>query len=185
MRLDVRDSLVDLGAGEFDLAIRGVAAPERGLAAHFLMRQRVTAMASPDFLARYTLSEPRDVLRVPRLSPDDEWWDLWLAALGLRRETQTGVRFDSQVLDGHAAIAGHGVAILSPTMFAEALADGRLVMPFAEMAEEPRPFWLVCPEAARQARKVRIFRDWLVEVIRERAGSGDPWGVLKPPEVPR
>jgi LysR family glycine cleavage system transcriptional activator len=67
-------------------------------------------------------------------------------------------------------------------MFADALADGRLVQPFPDLAEDPRLFWLVYPEHARRARKIRMFRDWLLATVRELAGSGDPWGILVPPE---
>jgi hypothetical protein len=27
-----------------------------------------------------------------------------------------------------------------------------------------------------------MFRDWLLATVRELAGSGDPWGILVPPE---
>lgn len=182
VRLDVRDELVDLSAGEVDVAVRGIIAPGPGQEAHYLMRQRLTPMASPAFLARHPVREPRDVLKLPRLSPDDEWWDLWLAAHALPHEPQTGVRFDSQVLDGQAAMAGHGLAILSPIMFVEELADGRLVQPLASTAKDPRSFWVVYPEAARHARKIRMFRDWVIALVRERAGPGDPLGVLEAPE---
>lgn len=183
VRLDVSNSLVDLNASEFDIAIRGIASPTPGMVCHFLFRQIITPMASPEFLAGHRVEEPADLLAVPRLSPTDEWWDFWFACVpgfeADRRQDQ-GIRFDSQVLDGHAAIAGHGVAILSPPMFAPQIEAGQLVQLFPMLACEPRHFFLVYPEHKRNLTKVRAFRDWLMPAIRETAGD-DPYGMLEPP----
>lgn len=184
VRLHVSDSIVDLAAGDVDVAIRGVLDCGPGVVSHFLMRQIITPMASPAFLARHPLKKPEDLLEVPRLSPNDEWWDTWFASLSDTRYSgahDPGLRFDSQVLDGNAAIAGHGVAMIFPTMFADAIAAGQLVQPFPHYAVEPRPMWLVYPEHKRRLAKVRAFRDWLLQAVRETAGE-DPLGILIPPD---
>lgn len=41
--------------------------------------------------------------------------------------------------------------------------------------------WLVYPEHKRRLAKVRAFRDWLLDEIRQ-AVSHDPLGVLTPPQ---
>lgn len=170
VRLDVSDTLVDLASSEFDAAIRGTPAPTPGLVSHFLMKMPVTPLASPSFLAAHRLASPEDLFSAPRLSPDDEWWDLWFGSLpdlDVRDQSGPGIRFDSQVLDGHAAIAGHGVAILSPPMFGQAIAAGLLVQPFAHTALYRNGFWLVYPEHKRTLPKVRAFRDWLVAAVHQ------------------
>jgi LysR family glycine cleavage system transcriptional activator len=182
VRLDVTDALVDLAAGGFDAGIRGMAAPMPGLACFFLMRMPVTPLASPAFLAAHRLEKPEDLLAAPRLSAEDEWWDLWfdsLPGLPARRRSGPGIRFESQVLDGHAAIAGHGAAILSPPMFRHAIDAGLLVQPFPHRALYRNSFWLVCPEPKRNLPKVRALRDWLVEAVR--AAVGDDTELLVPP----
>jgi LysR family glycine cleavage system transcriptional activator len=182
--LHVSDDVVDLAAGEVDVAIRGVLEPGSGVVSHFLMRQIVTPMASPAFLTRHPLKRPADLLEVPRLSPNDEWWDTWFASLrdvGYSGAQDPGIRFDSQVLDGNAAIAGHGVAMIFPPMFTQAIEAGLLVAPFDHYAVEPRPMWLVYPEHKRRLAKVRAFRDWLLATVREAVGD-DPLGVLVPPQ---
>jgi LysR family glycine cleavage system transcriptional activator len=108
-------------------------------------------MASPAFLERHPLKHPADILEVPRLSPNDEWWDTWFASLsdvGYSGAQEPSLRFDAQVLDGNAAVAGHGVAMIFPPMFAQAIEAGLLVAPFDHYAIEPRPMWLVPPQAA-------------------------------------
>jgi len=190
VRLSVTDVMVDLAASEFDVAIRGMpprGSPEwrlaPGLIAHFLMRMPVTPLASPDFLARHPLTQHADLQHVPRISPEDDWWDVWIASLtepDPRAQRHPGIRFESQVLDGHAAIAGHGVAILSPPMFQSAIAAGQLVQPFDQVAYYRNSFWLVYPEHKRNLPKVRGFRDWLIEAVGQAAGD-DPYRILEEP----
>lgn len=185
VRLDVTNTLVDLTASEFDIAIRGVSAPPTGLVSHFLLRQMATPMATPEFLARHPVRSPADLLGVPRISPGDEWWGLWFEQFDdvhYEIPGHSGVFFDSQVLDGNAAMAGHGVAVLSPAMFAPAIASGRLVQLFPEMATDRRCFWLVYPEHKRRLAKVRAFREWLLQRLSEAIGE-DPHGMLRPPGI--
>ena len=182
VRLHVSDELVDLASGEVDIAIRGVLAHEAGTDARFLIRQMVVPMASPAFLERHPVRRPVDLLSVPRLSPEDEWWQLWFDLFddpALCCARGSGLRFDSQVLDGQAAIAGHGAAVLFPFMFREAIAAGQLVPLFPEHAAEPREFWVVVPEHKRRLAKVRAFRDWLVAEVRASA-AGLPGDWLEP-----
>ena len=190
VRLNVSDTLVDLANSEYDVAIRGMpprGAPEwertPGLIAHFLMRMAVTPLASPEFLARHVVREPADLQSVPRLSPEDEWWDVWFASLtepDPRGQYRPGIRFESQVLDGHAAMAGHGVAILSPPMFQNAIRAGQLVQPFPQVAYYRNSCWLVYAEHKRNLPKVRALRDWLLDCVRQAAGD-DPYGILEEP----
>src|SRR5258707_3340995 len=174
VRLDVTDQVIDLPRSSFDAAIRGTPRPSPGLVSHFLMRMPVTPLASPSFLATHKLKVPKDLLSVPRLSPEDDWWDLWVGTLpggAVERKNGPGIRFESQVLDGHAAIAGHGVAIRSPRMFKPAIEAGLLVQPFPHMALYRNGFWLVYPENKRTLPKVRALRDWLLKSVREAAGK--------------
>ena len=172
VRLLASDTLVDFARDEVDVAIRSTRTPDIGLHADLLFATDITPMASPDFLARHPMTVHADLLAAPRLSPEDEWWPLWFAAVGLSPGPQrSGLRLDSQAIEGAAAIAGQGVAILSRQMWARELADGRLVAPFAEVASPGSSFWLVCTESRRRSPKIRAFRAWLLsEVVA--AGGG-------------
>jgi LysR family glycine cleavage system transcriptional activator len=181
VRLDVSDTMTDFASGEFDLAIRGMGQPQPGLNCQFLMRMPVVPLANPAFLAQYpAIEKPEDLLSIPRLSPGDDWWDLWFeTAMPGRVEAKErpAVRFDSQVLDGNAAIAGHGVAILSPPMWMLAMAAGQLVPVSSHAPCYRNSFWLVYPENKRGLAKVRAFRDWLIEDMKAALGD-DPYGAL-------
>ncbi|MET0308025.1 MAG: LysR substrate-binding domain-containing protein [Sphingomonas sp.] len=187
VRLLVSDEMLNLHTGEADIAVRGAPGPMPGLCAHFLMRMPVTPLANPAFLAHHPpVGTPADLLALPRLSPQDEWWELWFrAALGDTPEGagEPGVHFDSQVLDGNAAIAGHGVAILSPPMWLSAIQARLLVPVLPQVATTYRnSFWLMYPESKRNLAKTRAFRDWLLPEIRASLGD-DPFGALVPPEA--
>ena len=185
VRLLVSDEIVDLAAGDADVALRGAHGPMPGLCAHFLMRMPVTPLASPAFLAKHPPVEtPADLLRLPRISPEDDWWDLWFCgALGdeVDRGQASGIRFDSQVLDGNAAIGGHGVAILSPPMWQPALDAGLLVQPLPHHTHYRNSFWLMYPETKRNLPKIRAFRDWVLAEVAA-AARNDRVGSFVPPE---
>lgn len=187
VRLDVSNTLVDLASSEMDIAIRGLRGADHapGLVSHFMLHQMFTPMATPEFLARHPVNKPTDLLDLPRISAGDSWWDLWFALfddIAYERPARAGSLFDSQVLDGNAALAGQGVAMLSPSMYPIAIATGALVQPFpGVLATDPRCFWLVYPEHKRRLAKVRAFRDWLLQTLRDDLAD-DPHGMLVSPE---
>ena len=82
------------------------------------------------------------------------------------------IRFDSQQMEGAAAIAGQGVAILTAELWAGEVAAGRLVQPFPAVADAGRSYWLVYPEARRGSRRIRAFRDWLLAEVRRDFPAG-------------
>lgn len=177
VRLETDSRLVDFSRDAVDVAIRSGAGPWPGLKHHFLFRTHVTPMCSPEFLANHPLDTPVHLLTVPRLSPGDMWWTLWFAAAGLadhQPQGTRGIRLDSQAAEGNAALAGHGVGMLSPLMWRNELASGRLVQPFDLTVLEGPSYWLVYPEHKRNQAKIRMFRDWLLREIAAQAAHGPP-----------
>lgn len=182
VRLESSNQLVDLARGDVDVAIRGTVDPGPGLVSHFLMRQAVVPMASRSFLERHPIDSPQALAAAPRVSPGDQWWELWLGeAPGAQpRKLQDTVRFDSQVLDGQAALAGQGVAVMSPAMFSGPIARGELVLLSDRAAFDPRSIWLCYAEGKRRLTKVQAFRDWLLGEVHTQLAE-DTFGILDPP----
>lgn len=182
VRLQTSNGLVDFARDEADVAIRMGEGKWPGLGRHFLFHHHFTPMCTPDFRDRHGLREPQDVLRVPRLTPDDEWWEVWLSAarISLPAERVPGIRLDSQATEGQAAMAGHGLGLLTPMFWKAELAAGRLVQPFPLIACERRGHWLVYPEHKRGRAKIRAFREWLLKEIAAEAPSG-PAAAFTPP----
>ncbi len=182
VRIDVSDRIVDLEAGECDVAIRFTQHPPERLHCHFLMRAGIAPMASSAFVEANSLAQPADLTRNRRVSPDYPWWERWDEATCSQHDgslaTGSGaLQFDSQTLDAQAAISGHGAALLMPSMFMAEMADGRLVRPFGEVAWLTHSFRLVYPEVRKNSAKVRAFRSWLSTELRELVGD-DPEGFL-------
>ncbi|RYG85757.1 MAG: LysR family transcriptional regulator, partial [Alphaproteobacteria bacterium] len=71
--------------------------------------------------------------------------------------------------EGHAAIAGQGVAMLTPFFWRSDLAEGRLARPFELTCTRGYAYWFVVPEGRRNVPKIKRFREWLLaEMGRER-----------------
>ncbi|HEX2763337.1 MAG TPA: LysR substrate-binding domain-containing protein [Allosphingosinicella sp.] len=186
VRLRADNSLIDFARDDVDVAVRMGAGAWPGLRHHFLFYIHATPICSPEFADRHELRTPADVLRVPRLTPVDEWWKLWLDRAGVAERGEPdlgGIRLDSQVAEGHMALAGHGLAMLTPLYWRSELAAGRLVQPFDLVIREPRATWLVYPEHKRTRAKIRVFRDWMLEEIAADA-SGGPADVFTPGPAP-
>lgn len=166
VRLSVSNRFTDFAREEVDAGLRTGKGPWPGLEAHRLLVVRFSPMCSPELLARVgPLTEPRDLLALPMLSPDDPWWADWFRLAGVEAPdlaAQAGLRLDNQQMDGAAALAGQGVAVLTPELWAAELRAGRLVQPFDLVAETDSSYWLVYPQERRHVPKIRAFREWLL-----------------------
>jgi LysR family glycine cleavage system transcriptional activator len=144
-----------------------------------------TPMCSPEFLERYPVERPEDVLDVPRLSAGDDWWKRWLAHAGVvepEGPRHSGIWLDSQVMEGNAALAGHGMAIMLPLFWKRELAVGRLIAPFPSIVSlDGFSYWLVYPEHKRNLPKIKAFREWMLAQVGAEASDGPP-EVFVPPE---
>jgi LysR family glycine cleavage system transcriptional activator len=176
VRLHTSNALVDFARDDVDVAIRGGTGEWPGLCSHFLMRMPLVALASPAFLAKAPpVHTPGDIMRLQRISPDDSWWSVWREQVGGEAvaDAPSGIRMDTQIAEGQAAIAGAGVAILNPVLWQSEMESGRLVPVTDAIAYDPGDFWLVYPEHHRHSRKIRAFRDWILDIVAGEARGGD------------
>ena len=166
VRLDTSHHFVDFAREEIDIAIRAGGGTWPGLTTHYLMRVDFTPMISPKLAASIGgVNEPADLLRLPIIDPNDPWWAQWLIAAGVSAEALknlAGSSMGTQSIIGGAAVAGQGVAMLTPAFFKSELADGRLVQPFDLVLDAGIGYWLAYPETRRNLPKIRAFRDWLL-----------------------
>ncbi|MBX3564296.1 MAG: transcriptional regulator GcvA [Sphingomonas sp.] len=172
VRLDTSDAIADLDAGDVDCAIRAGRGGWPGLAADKLLDVDFTPMVSPAFLKSHGAMRPADLLHLPLISPHDPWWSAWLREAGVdvpAGPPRPGVRLDSQAHEGHAAMAGQGVAMLTPFFWRNDLVEGKLAMPFDQVSTRGYAYWFVVPESRRNVPKIKRFREWLLEeMVRER-----------------
>ncbi|MCA0022598.1 LysR family transcriptional regulator [Mesorhizobium sp. B264B1A] len=161
--------LTDFAREDVDLAIRSGGGKWPGLEAYKLLDADFTPMLSPKLAASIGgVKEPADLLKLPILDPGDIWWTQWFEAAGVQSHDlakRPGSSMGAQAYEANAAIAGHGVAILTRALFKAELADGRLIQPFDLVGDDGHAYWLVYPEARRNVPKIRAFRDWILAEI--------------------
>ena len=170
VRLATDNRMVDLIAGEADVAIRAGARPTEGLESVPLMPVDFSPMCTPSCLERTEAALgrpliPADLTHQRLISPDDDWWEAWFAAAGVEsagRPLRPGLRLDSQADEGHAAMGGQGFALLTPAFWKNDVADGRLVQPFALTATAGYRYWLVTAPGRRAVPKIKRFREWIL-----------------------
>ncbi|KKC41398.1 LysR family transcriptional regulator [Devosia epidermidihirudinis] len=176
VRLDSSSGLVDLVRDQFDIGIRTLPAPQAsGVVSHLLLKADFSPLLSPKLAETIGgIKRPEDLLKLPVLDPEDEWLDLWFATAGVPGYTTEGRPLSMlglQSLLGSAAMAGRGVAMLTPAFFRDEIASGRLIQPFPLLASAGWGYYLVYPESRRNAPKVKRFRDWMLEATKPLRGE--------------
>ncbi|MBP0438989.1 LysR substrate-binding domain-containing protein [Tianweitania sediminis] len=167
VRLDTENRARDFTREQVDVGIRGGYGVWPGVAAHKLLPITFTPMASPALLHRLgTPKRPSDILQMPIIDTSDIWWRLWFKHVGIAEdslESHPQNDLGAQSMTSSAALAGRGVAILTPLFFQEALASGALVQLFPDLGSDGQHYWLVYAQARRNIAKIKAFRDWLLD----------------------
>ena len=165
VRIEVSETLVDFNASDFDLGIRGGKGAWPGLSSHKILQTAFTPMLSPALAETIGgVSRPEDLLKLPILAHADPWWRLWFEAAGVDQvdlSDRAAQNFGAQVIEANAAMAGHGVVMLTPAFFRDELDMGLLIQPFDLTCDDGSAYWLTYPESRRNAPKIRAFRKWL------------------------
>lgn len=169
------DKPVDFRSDNADVAIWRGERPPADVEAHELFRLRYAPMLSPKLAETIGgVTTPADLLKLPLIGGTSKWWGIWFQSTGIDTPLPGTVTIDADGaldLEGSAAIAGHGVALLSPFLHSEELEAGRLVMPFDIFKKDDNTYWLVYPKSRRKSAKVQAFRQWLTDSL-------PPWASL-------
>lgn len=134
LQLQAGDDLVDLRSTAVDIAIRYGRGPYPGLAIEPLFTDRFAPVANP----RLSVVSPDDLARVPlirfdwmRPQPEYPTWERWFKVAQRRLSPQASqLRFSDEGHAIQAAVAGHGIALVSLALIADDLEAGHLVQPF-------------------------------------------------------
>jgi len=151
-----------------DAAIALSREPDPSLYAKRLDRNQVYVIGARSLVeAPNPITRPEQVAGLTALIHRDmpDTFGAWRHAAGLDELEPAAIdHFDSGALMLEAAAQGLGVAFMHASHFDEAH-DPRLVRLFDIEVASPYSYWFVCRPRAMQQRPVRMFHDWLVEVL--------------------
>jgi LysR family glycine cleavage system transcriptional activator len=167
------DAVLDLSAGEADLAIRYARAPPPNLIAQQLFRDRFFAVCAPVLLSDGRLPRtPVDLAKYPLIecfwSPSDSeapTWSRWQARArtALRKGFEIGsspdLSFREESHGIEAAIAGQGIALCSDILVGSELRAGKLIKLF-DIAVPGFGFYIVHRSGHPRRRAISSFVSW-------------------------
>ncbi len=167
LRIHASHEPVALDGVTADLAIRYGDGQWSGLVAEKLFDNTFIPACSP----RLGLNDPSDLPRHPLIHfrPQDvsvtplDWAGWQKHAQVPELNVTAGLVFSDETHAVSAATGGQGVALMSRTLIADELAEGRLVQPFGPVLEG-KPFFLVYPESRRDDPTIEAIRDWVLRV---------------------
>jgi len=164
IEIEASFNLVDLQRDGFHAAIRTGRAPWPGLEHERLYDTPtpMVAVAAPAVAQRLHAGVLADMAREPLLG-DNEVWDSWFAAAGVRTRVTTVASFNDVGLMLQATEQGLGLAVARELLAADALRDGRLTRLFdvALVLDRVQPYYLVYPPALKNWPPLIALRDWV------------------------
>jgi DNA-binding transcriptional LysR family regulator len=172
VELIMRDSVGDLVADGFDLALRFGEPPVGSFVARKLIETRVLTVAAPSYIKAH--GKPRH----PKELEERDCIDFYDAANArpydweLRRKKEVlPLRIKARLLVSDAGTmlgaceAGAGIAQVLEIGCAEVLRSGRLVELLPEWSDERFPLYAVYPSRLHRAAKVRAFIEFCLEIM--------------------
>jgi LysR family transcriptional regulator for bpeEF and oprC len=175
--LGVSDQPVNLLAEGIDCVLRIGALPVSSMIGRAIALMKVVTCASPDYLALHgtprTIDDLPDHKAVNYFSgrghraiawhlPGGDGQTLKMKSAIRVNDTETFVAF---------ALAGLGLVQVPGLVVGEHLAAGRLIEVLPEMRQVERPLSVMYPNRQHLAPQVRVFIDWVVELVRLNHGD--------------
>lgn len=94
--------------------------------------------------------------------PRDLLWAAYARQTGLDVDTAEGLAFDTAIAAAQYAMAADGVFLGDIDMFAQEIADGKLVMPYDAVTEEGFGYYLKLHAEDLADPAISLFRSWLI-----------------------
>jgi DNA-binding transcriptional LysR family regulator len=158
---------------EFDAAIHASAAKWPGTSSHFLMRESLIAVCSPDLIPRGRKLKASDWThyRLLQQSTRPYAWRDWFASRDMRVEgDMSGPRFELFSMQTEAAIRGIGIALIPRLLIEDELRQRLLISVAQHDYLSDRSYYLFHPEQKSDNVSLGIFRSWIQEQARQYRG---------------
>nr|CBA30101.1 hypothetical protein Csp_A15470 [Curvibacter putative symbiont of Hydra magnipapillata] len=178
IELGVSDRLVDLIGDNVDCVIRGGELTVPSLIARHVGDLRLGVYAAPSYLQRVgTPLHPLDLggaeHRIVGFLSSRTGKVLWFPLRRGAERIEIQGRYVLAIDDGNAylaaAVAGMGVVWLPDYMAKEHLKNGELVPLFEDWALDSMPMYLAFPPNRHVSMKLRVFINWIVELMEQHA----------------
>jgi len=180
--MGVSDRIVDLIDENVDCVVRGGELSDQSLMARRVGDLQLGVFAAPSYLARLgTPAHPRELEDSEHRIVGFLWARTGKAVPYAMRNAGESVeikgRYVLAVDDGNAyvaaGLAGMGVLWLPDYMSRPYLARGELVPLFEGWRLDPMPLFVAFPPNRHISRKVRVFIDWVAELMAQHAPIAD------------
>lgn len=151
---------------DVDIAVRLGRGRWSGTESEFMIEAHLAPFCSPTLLEGSVPLRTPDDLRHHTLlhAYDYELWSHWLESANVRDiDCERGPIIDDPFVLERAAVDGRGVALCPLSLLGNYLKDGRLVRAFPENPKTDFAFYVVYAPGALKRRKVKAFRDFLLE----------------------
>jgi DNA-binding transcriptional LysR family regulator len=173
--LGASDRKVDILGENVDCVIRGGELSDHTLAARRVADLGLGVYAAPAYLARAGAPRHPEELQDSQHRIVAFRWSGTGFPYAMARGEESVALQGRHVLrtdDGNAylaaGLAGLGILWLPDYMARPHVASGALLPLFADWHIEPMPLWIAYPPNRHLGRKVRVFIDWIVELMAQR-----------------
>ena len=173
------DRFVDLVREGVDCVVRAGPLPDSDMIARSLGMAREATLASPDYLERHGTPRTIEGLAGHMMigfvsSRTGQVMPLEFTVDGRIREVILPARVTVSNSDTAATLVRQGFGLYqSPRLrFTSDIAAGRLVEVLADCPPTPTPISVLYPRSRQLSPRVRVFIDWLVEILGPRLDQG-------------
>ncbi len=176
--LGVSDRMVDLIGENVDCVLRGGELSDQSLMARRVADLALGVYAAPAYLARSgTPAHPADLEDARHRIVSFSWsrmgkgfpYELSRDHERVRLQSRHALAIDDGNAYLAAGLAGLGVLWLPDYMAKKHAANGDLVRLFADWHIDPMPLYLAFPANRHVSKKLRVFIDWIVELMAQHA----------------
>lgn len=171
LRIEATHQYADFEQSGVDVAIRYGREHAAGLKLEPLVEVRSVPVCTPEL--RATLRRPEDLAKATliHVGIQPRSWPVWLSDAGLSHLVpQDSLWFDNASSSIDAAERGLGVALAMHPLIVSREGFGRkLVVPFDLPGRHAQTFYLVSRSEQAKDKRIRAFRRWIVDAVRQAA----------------
>jgi LysR family transcriptional regulator, glycine cleavage system transcriptional activator len=161
----IRDT--DFTAENVDIAIWFGGDEWPDMASEPLLGERKLPVCAPSLIGDRTDLKPEDVCDYPLLqhSTRPKGWERWFSAHDIKDPAIiSGPSVERFHMAIQVAVAGLGVGMFPEFLVQRELESGELVAPFGGSINSEQSYCIVYPEGQANQRKVKTFRDWIMNI---------------------